>query len=242
MHRDLEMSLVMAQRKKSNGRLIALVVIAFVVVGLVLWLFGPADLVASAFDRDRIRGWIDTSGVWGPVLIVALMTIAIVASPIPSAPIALAAGAAYGQIYGTILVIAGAELGALIAFVIARFLGRAALEHWFGEKIGAGLLGSQNALTFLVFASRLLPFVSFDIMSYAAGLSVIHFWRFAVATLAGIVPASFVLAYLGNEAMSGNAATAGWTAALLGFFTLLSVGVAAAVQRRRQKTQTEASE
>ena len=177
-------------------------------------------------ERDDIRRWIDAAGLLGPVLVVALMTAAIVASPIPSAPIALAAGAAYGHTFGTTLVVLGAELGALAAFLLARGLGRPFVERHIGHKINMGFLGSQNTLTFLVFGSRLLPFLSFDMISYAAGLSHLHLWCFALATLAGIIPASFLLAHLGSEAMNGDARAAGWTALALGVFTAVSMLVA----------------
>ena len=81
-------------------------------------------------------------------------------------------------------------------------------------------MGSQSALTAAVFASRLLPFVSFDLVSYAAGLSTLRFWRFALATLAGIAPASFLLAHFGTSATSGEAGVFTWIAALgLGLVT-----------------------
>jgi uncharacterized membrane protein YdjX (TVP38/TMEM64 family) len=147
------------------------------------------------------------------------MTLAVVASPIPSAPIAMAAGAAYGHVWGTVQVVIGAELGALIAFGLARILGRDVLRRVFGTSVDAGLLGSQNALTGTVFASRLMPFVSFDIISYAAGLSRLHVWRFALATLAGIVPASFVLAHFGGVAVSGDPGRTTWAVLGLGLIT-----------------------
>jgi len=106
--------------------------------------------------------------------------LAILVSPIPSAPIALA------------------------AFGIARLVGHDVLRRWFGDRLTLGWLGSQTALMGLVFASRLLPFVSFDVISYAAGLTVLSFWRFAVATLAGIAPASFLLAHFGGEMATGE--------------------------------------
>lgn len=53
----------------------------------------PADL-GSALSRDRIEALAEGAGLLVPVVIIALMTVAIVATPIPSAPIALAAGAA----------------------------------------------------------------------------------------------------------------------------------------------------
>ncbi|MSU90605.1 TVP38/TMEM64 family protein [Rhodobacteraceae bacterium 2CG4] len=197
----------------------AAVALVFVAVLLAL-AFGPVSDTLAGLNRDRISAWVAAAGIWGPIVVVGLMTTAIVATPIPSAPIALAAGAAYGHTLGTVYVVLGAELGALAAFGLARFLGRDAMRRWFGDKVDAGWLGSQNALTFTVFISRLLPFVSFDIVSYAAGLSRLHFWRFGLATLAGIIPASFVLAHFGNEAVSGDTSRAAWAAIGLGALTL----------------------
>ena len=131
----------------------------------------------------------------------------------------VAAGAAYGHLWGTVQVVIGAELGALIAFGLARVLGHDVLRRVFGDRVDAGLLGSQNALTATVLASRLMPFVSFDMISYAAGLSRLHAWRFALATLAGIIPASFLLAHFGGEAVSGDLGRATWAVLGLGLLT-----------------------
>lgn len=193
------------------------VLVAF---GLCAWaLWGPPGLAAE-IDRETLDGLVDAAGAAGPLVIIGLMTVAVVASPIPSAPIAMAAGAAYGNFWGSLWVIIGAETGALIAFGLARGLGKAVLERWFGDRIEQGLMGSQNALTAAVFASRLMPFVSFDLISYAAGLSPLRFWRFALATLAGIAPASFLLAHFGTSAASGEAGAVTWVAALgLGLVT-----------------------
>ncbi|WP_413221866.1 TVP38/TMEM64 family protein [Tritonibacter mobilis] len=188
---------------------------------LAVWQFAPTVFAEarSLLDVERLEMLVARAGLWGPIVIVTLMTIAVVASPIPSAPIALAAGAAYGHVWGTVQVVIGAELGALIAFGLARVLGHDALRRVFGDRVDAGLLGSQNALTAMIFASRLMPFVSFDMISYAAGLSRLHAWRFAVTTLAGIIPASFLLAHFGGEAVSGDLGRATWAVLGLGLVT-----------------------
>ena len=192
-------------RKVGPGTLGAGLFLVFATVLLAL-AYGPLSDTLTGLNGDRISAWVAAAGI--------------VATPIPSAPIALAAGAAYGHTLGTVYIVLGAELGALAAFGLARFLGRDVLLRWFGDKIDAGWLGSQNALTFTVLISRLLPFVSFDIVSYAAGLSRLHFWRFGLATLAGIIPASFVLAHFGNEVVSGDGSRAAWAAIGLGALTL----------------------
>lgn len=196
--------------------------VAILGVGLIgIWLSAPSVLTEAGrlMNSERIDRLVAQAGLWGPFVIVTLMTVAVVASPIPSAPIALAAGAAYGHIWGTFLIVIGAELGALIAFGLARILGHDVLRRVFGDKLDTGLLGSQTALTATVFASRLMPFVSFDMISYAAGLSRLHTWRFACATLAGIIPASFLLAHFGGEAISGDLSWATWAMLGLGLVT-----------------------
>ncbi|MBC7284356.1 VTT domain-containing protein [Hoeflea sp.] len=199
-----------------TGLLVAMAILGIALLGT--WLFAPSAFAEARglMDGERLEMLVARAGFWGPVLIVVLMTIAIVASPIP---IALAAGAAYGHVWGTVQVVIGAELGALIAFGLARVLGHDVLRHWFGHRVDAGLLGSQNALTATVFASRLMPFVSFDMISYAAGLSSLHAWRFALATLAGIVPASFLLAHVGGEAATGDFGVTTWAVLALGLVT-----------------------
>jgi uncharacterized membrane protein YdjX (TVP38/TMEM64 family) len=46
--------------------------------------------------------------------------------------------------------------------------------------------------------------MSFDLVSYAAGLTPIKFWRFASATLLGLIPVSFALAHMGGELITSD--------------------------------------
>lgn len=125
------------------------------VIGLALTILllrpGLLDETFDWPDREGVRAWIDAAGIFGPLPVVALMGVAIVAGPLPSAPIALAVGAAYGYSFGTILVVLGAEFGAIAAFLFARHLGRPFVEHYLGRKMAPGFLGSRNTLTFVVF-------------------------------------------------------------------------------------------
>ncbi|KNC55892.1 SNARE associated Golgi protein [Thecamonas trahens ATCC 50062] len=173
------------------------------------------NLNAKLFDVHPLEQAVMQFGPLGPFLIIGLMTVAIVMSPIPSAPIALASGAAYGHYWGAFYVAIGSEIGALTAFGVARLFGYDALKAWLGTRLSMGVLHrfitSQNALMAVVFATRLMPFLSFDIISYAAGLTPLRTWRFAVATLFGIIPASFLLAHFGDELASGDWRRAGLT-------------------------------
>lgn len=202
------------------------------------FLLNRSGLVEHVGDTEALKNTVRELGVAGPLLIVALMTLAIVMSPIPSAPIALAAGAAYGHWWGTLWVAIGSEAGALIAFSLARFVGGPGLRGWLARQSAATFLHhflrSQNALTAAVFASRLLPFLSFDVISYAAGATPLKLWRFAAATLAGILPASFLLAHFGDELASGDLRRAGLTVLVLGTITLLPLAWRAMPEARRE--------
>jgi len=198
------------------------------------WLLHESGAMATILNGAALRDQIARLGVWGPLMVIGLMVLAIIMSPIPSAPIAMAAGAAYGHVWGTLYVLLGAEIGALAAFGMARWLGGETLRRWFGERLSVGLLGSQNALMGIVLVSRLVPFISFDIVSYAAGLTVLSFWRFAIATLVGIIPASFLLAHFGGEMARGESDRIALSVLALGAITLIPLAVKLVRDRRRR--------
>ena len=197
-----------------------------------------SGLLERLMDGQWLRQQTLALGVWGPLLIVGLMALAIVLNPIPSAPIALVSGAVFGHAWGTLYVVLGAEIGALTAFAIARVLGHDLLRRLFGERVALGWLGSQNALTWMVFVSRLLPFVSFDLVSYGAGLTPLRAWRFALATLLGLIPASFLLAHFGGELAGADMGKA--MAALLLIGLLVAVPLVFKLVRAHKNRDREA--
>ena len=206
------------------------------VIVLIYIAFHRTGTLSLFMDSDRLHGVIESAGALGPLVIIGFFMIAVVINPLPSAPIALAAGFAYGHTWGTIYVIIGSVTGAFIAFTIARLLGKDILYRWFGEKLKMGLLGSQLGLMGMIVVFRLLPFISFDIVSYAAGLTNITWWRFLLATTVGIIPASFLLAHFGSEMTTGDPGRIGITVLLLGFMTVIPVVVKVVMNRRRGKT------
>ncbi|MFQ5684811.1 MAG: TVP38/TMEM64 family protein [Candidatus Binatia bacterium] len=214
-------------------RIAAGIVIAVLLVGGYV-LLSQSGALAHILDRAALQESIVRLGLWGPIAVIGLMAVAIVLSPIPSAPIALAAGAAFGHTFGTIYVLIGAEIGALVAFVIARLVGYEVVQKWFGDRLALGLRGSQNALMVVVFVTRLIPFISFDVVSYAAGLTPLTTWRFAVATLVGITPASFLLAHFGGEMASAEAPRIAISVLALGGLTLIPVAVKVILAWRRK--------
>ncbi len=214
--------------------IVGILLIASLVV--LFWLLSQGGALAILKDRAALE-YIAQWGMWGPVAVILLIASTIVWSPLPSIPVALAAGAAYGRTWGTIYVLIGAELGAVVAFAIARLLGHDTIKRWLGRRLPLGSIGSQNARMAFVFFTRLLPFMSFDLISYAAGLTSLSTWRFAIATLAGAAPISFLLAHFGSEMASGDARRIATAMLILGGFTFVALAAKLALDRRRRQAE-----
>jgi len=86
-----------------------------------------------------------------------------------------------------------------------------------------------------VLFGRLLPFISFDMLSYAAGLTPLTFWRFAVATLVGVIPISFLLTHFGGEYGSADMTRMTIAMLALGGITLIPAAVKMWLARRGKR-------
>ncbi len=159
---------------------------------------------ASYFSPDKIQEWLADAGIFAPLFYILVMAAAVVISPIPSLPLDIAAGAFFGPVQGTIYSVAGALLGAVISFLIARLLGRELIERFLGGHVNFCESCSNRLLTKVVFFSRLLPVVSFDVISYGAGLTKMSLKHFSLATLLGMIPLTFLYNYSGSVLVFGR--------------------------------------
>lgn len=155
--------------------------------------------ILSNMDVDLVRGYILGFGIWAPIVSFLLMIFQSVVAPLPAFIITFANASLFGWVYGSILSWSSAMVGAALCFYIARFLGRSAVEK----------LTSRTALEkvdhffkhygkYAIVIARLLPFISFDIVSYGAGLTSMRFWPFFIATGIGQLPATIVYSYIGG--------------------------------------------
>ncbi|MDL0432738.1 TVP38/TMEM64 family protein [Marinobacter sp. TBZ242] len=163
-----------------------------------LWLVLRELGMPASLSPAALSVWLNGQGVWGPVFLFLMMVLAVVVGPIPTLPVSAASGLAFGMLTGTLLAAVGALTGAMIAFFVARVLGREILREKLSSHPVFASDGSQRLLFWTVFLTRLIPLFSFALISYAAGVTAIHGWRFAVASLLGMLPMTFVFAGLGN--------------------------------------------
>jgi uncharacterized membrane protein YdjX (TVP38/TMEM64 family) len=160
--------------------------------------------ISSYFSPERIRRILEGTGPMAPLIYMGVMAMAVVVSPIPSVPLDIAAGAFFGPWLGTFYSALGALGGAVVSFFIARLLGRRFIERFLGGHVNFCTYCSDRVLTKVVFLARLMPGVSFDIVSYGAGLTKMSVRNFSLATFFGSLLPTFFYNYFGSVFVIGK--------------------------------------
>lgn len=173
-------------------------------------------------------GWIDRSGIWGPIVFVVGYAVACVAL-VPASLLTLAAGAIFGLGLGIVLVLAGATLGATASFLIGRYVARGAVERWLARdrRLAAidSVVGSDGRR--LVFLMRLSPVFPFSALNYALGLTRLRLADFLIA-MVGIIPGTTLYVYSGTVAGAVAVAAGGHAPERgLAYYAVLALGLAA---------------
>ena len=142
--------------------------------------------------------------------------------------VAFANGLAFGVVGGGLLTVAGQTLAAALCFGISRALGRGPVEAL------AGRFGLVAADTWFcrwgargVLLLRLVPGISFEVISYGAGLTSIRFGPFLLATAVGVAPQAFLYAYLIREAPQSA-----WVFYVVSWLVIGVIGSAAFLRRK----------
>ncbi|MGE5708877.1 MAG: TVP38/TMEM64 family protein [Nitrospira sp.] len=177
-------------------------------VGVLAGAAGWWGLLSIDYERSltptALTQWLNDAGPLAPMLLIGSMATAVVIPPIPSLPLDLAAGAAFGLFYGALYAVIGAELGAIACFLIARTLGHDALSRVLKTETMFCQMCTDHQLMGVMFFARLSPILSFDVVSYGAGLTNISRKSFSLATLFGMAPPTFALTYLGSSVVTAQ--------------------------------------
>jgi len=221
-----------------KGKLLFLVIVGalYYFVPVIKTNVNHAIYVLSNVDVEMAREYVLSFGIWAPIVSFLLMVLQSIAAPLPAFIITFANAGLFGWVYGAILSWSSAMAGAALCFYIARFLGRDVVEK----------LTSVQALKtideffkyygkYAILIARLLPFISFDVVSYAAGLTSMGFWPFFIATGIGQLPATIVYSYIGGM-LTGTVRTMVFGLLILFALTTL-IALLRAVWKDKRKKQ-----
>lgn len=130
-----------------------------------------------------------------PFTYIIIMIVAIIFSPIPSAPLAIIAANTFKPHLALIYTLIGAEIGAIIAFILSRYFITEYIKIKFKKQYNKINFYSENKLAIIIFTTRLLPIFQFDIISYLGGTTKISLQKFSIATFFGMIPVTIILIY-----------------------------------------------
>lgn len=145
--------------------------------------------------------WFDAQGAWAPLFFILIMA-AVVVLLLPGVLFTTGAGFVFGVVKGSIYVVLGTTLGAILAFLIAR--------HLFGPRARQFILARSRLRVVdreltphgwkIVLLTRLIPFFPGKIANYFFGLTSFSLRGYAGGSLLGFIPFSIHNAYLGSIA------------------------------------------
>ncbi len=236
---DLDPSHTSAPKRFPLGKL---------VIGLLLLgaLFLLREQAASSLES--FIAWVEGLGVWGPIVFIAGYVVATVAF-VPGAPLTLAAGPIFGLGAGVAYVFVAASLGAIAAFLVARYGARSWIESKLAHDARFAsidrAIGAEGLK--IAFLLRLSPIFPFNLLNYALGLTRVHFSHYAIACV-GMLPGTLLYVYLGKIAGDAAAAAGGaapdagwqtWAVRILGL--VATILVTAVITRTARRALNEAT-
>lgn len=213
-------------RSRTAGAVAVVGVIALLVAASVAShaLMAPGD---AGLSIGRLRDWAEEGLGWAIAGSLGLMTLHSFV-PAPAELIAIGNGIVFGPVLGVVVTWCGAMMGAILAFALARRVGRSALPLLLSEEHCALIRSWQGRPSQLLIV-RLVPLISFNLINYAAGVTGVGWWRFLWTTGIGILPITVLSVILG-ESLFEDA----WLGILSagGLLALLSLGIPYLHRRR----------
>ncbi len=170
----------------------------------VFFLAGYLWDLSAFFVPENIEAVLEAVGPLAPLLYMFIMAATAIFVPVPGPPLYVVAGALFGPFLGTVYAVTGSVAGAAVAFLLARFLGRDYVESLVGKRVVICCECSEGLLTKIVFFSRLLPIISFDVISFGAGLTRMRLRNFTLATIFGFIPMTFLYHIFGSALTAGT--------------------------------------
>lgn len=189
-------------------------------------------------DFTVVREFVESYGAYAAAVSFLLMILQSVAAPLPAFLITFANANLFGWWQGAILSWSSAMAGAALCFWIARILGRDVVEKLTskgGLKQIDVFFEKHGRMSILI--ARLLPFMSFDIVSYAAGLTSMSFWGFFAATGIGQLPATIVYSYVGGMLTGGAKLLVTGLFILFGLSALIVLLRQIYMERQKEKSE-----
>ena len=223
----------MTQTKKSGVLKLGLIAIAIAALIVAAKMLGITDYINSALQSTL--EWIDSLGVWRPVIFIGIYILAAVAL-VSGAVLTLGAGVLFGVVQGTLYVSIASTLGATAAFLVGRYVARGWVAKRIESKPKFKAIDAAVAKEGwkIVGLTRLSPVFPYVFLNYAYGVTQVSLKDFFLASWIGMMPGTVMYVYLGfitgnlaslatGGAAGNQASTVQWIIRIVGFVATVAV-------------------
>ena len=184
-------------KKQQRWRIALSAAAVLVIFGLAWYLARP--LLRFLSEPEKFRLWIGERGVWGVAAFMLMNMLQVLVAVIPGGPFSMAAGYAFGPLWGTVICLAATTAASLVVLLIVRRWGGAAVRFLSGkEPEELALFQKLEHAEWVFLLVFLIPGSPKDVLSYAAGLMNISIPSWIVINLIGRIP-GILLSVLGGD-------------------------------------------
>lgn len=162
----------------------------------------------KAFNRNALQDWIESfPPALAPLVYIAIYIVGTILL-IPGTILSFVGALLFGAYLGTLYTWIGATIGATLAFLVAKSLGRDFVDQLLGGRFAEfeRRLEKHGFTSLLIL--RLLPWFPFNGINFGSGLTRIRLRDYVLATAIGILPGTFVyqllFAKLGEKVLSND--------------------------------------
>jgi uncharacterized membrane protein YdjX (TVP38/TMEM64 family) len=182
-----------------------IVLVAIIILILVLSLYFIKPILHVFTQTESAKEFILGYGVYGPIVLQGLFLFQTIYAIIPSTPLVIISGYIYGPAIGLLYSMIGTLLGALLAFGLARIIGRAFVEKVVDKRVMQKFdyLNDED-ITIPLFVLMLIPNLPHDFFCYMAGLTKIKIRTYLFIVIVARLPATLITVLFGNELAKMN--------------------------------------
>lgn len=181
-------------------------VLLFIIVATVLGVVIGKPLTQFLTDPTEFQAFAKQQPIPAAIAFVFIMMLQIVIAVIPGEPVQLAAGYAFGPIWGTVLALAGSAVGSAVVFLLVKRYGRVVVDIFFSqEKLDKiDFIHDSKRLNLLVFILMFIPGTPKDLITYVVGLTPMSLLTWLLISIPARTPALMASTVAGASFGSGN--------------------------------------
>ncbi|WP_347712518.1 VTT domain-containing protein [uncultured Fretibacterium sp.] len=153
--------------------------------------YGWSDFLSGPSGLEALREAVRRDVLTASLIYIAATTAGCVLLALPGVTFAIVAGLLFGPLLGTVLCLAAATIGAVLAFLAGRYFLRDAVAPWvernrYLKRVLFEDVGRSGVVLLMI--TRLVPLFPYNLQNFAYGITGIGLWPYTLYTALFLAP------------------------------------------------------